>query len=422
MASIGNRKFAVAFHRFRFNMIRPVADRLQLSTLSAPCLITSLLVVTVFGVHLLTDFRTCFPAPLYNRKEANVSTVVSVSSQFGYDDNRSSTSSNSTDSSPILTPRLLVNVDHLCDARDRDDANVTSLPLYLVIVHSRPDEVGQAQRDAIRATWGSNARKLLDGPLQKPDIRIVFVVGLPSLAVPQVRREKPVKTMHDADFAKLRHESELYGDLVVADFVDAYRRLTVKSLIGMHWARTWCSSAQYIVKVDDDVFLFVDLLPEVVQRWRRSKVAADRGIDDDKNDLMIGSLNVDAKVQRRGVWRVDRRTFAADRFPPYCSGNVYVMTSSAVDLLLMTAKADEQISAANLFPLEDVYVTSMLAAKSGLRCRHDDAFPHWHVGPTGSNVKRMCARKLIAVHNVDYQRMYGVNDDMMTRGCYRKEK
>ena len=95
------------------------------------------------------------------------------------------------------------------------------------------------------------------------------------------------------------------------------------------------------------------------------------------------------------------------------------MTSSAVDRLLVTATTDEQLNAANPFPLEDVYVTSMLAAKSGVQCRHDDTFPHWYIGPTGSNVQRMCARRLIAVHNVDYQRMYLVNSKMVTGGCYR---
>ena len=147
MATISFRKLAVAFHCFRFKT-RLVSDRHELSAMSsAPCLVTSLLTLTViFGVHLLTDFRTSCSAPICNRKSdvtAASESIVDVASPL-FDVNASSTSSKTNQSSFDFTTRLLVNADHLCDARDGDDFNVTSHPLFLVIVHSRPNEIGQA--------------------------------------------------------------------------------------------------------------------------------------------------------------------------------------------------------------------------------------------------------------------------------------
>ena len=66
----------------------------------------------------------------------------------------------------------------------------------------------------------------------------------------------------------MRRESRLYADVIVADFVDAYRRLSLKSLFGLVWARRHCRAARFIVKVDDDVYLRPDLLPQVHQLRR----------------------------------------------------------------------------------------------------------------------------------------------------------
>jgi len=132
--------------------------------------------------------------------------------------------------------------------------------------------------------------------------------------------------------------------------------------------------------------------------------------DDDDDAIIVGSLNVNATVQRRGRWRVDASRFPAPVFPAYCSGNAYAMRSSVADRLLAVAERDDDArsTAAAPFPLEDVYVTALLAAGAGARCVNDDAFPRWDVGPSRANVERLRRGSLLAVHNVDYTQMYDV--------------
>ena len=133
--------------------------------------------------------------------------------------------------------------------------------------------------------------------------------------------------------------------------------------------------------------------------------------------MIVGSLNVNSTVQRSGRWRVGQRQFASSTFPVYCSGNAYAMTSALADRLLAVARVDAARRSAAPFPLEDVYITALLAAAVGARCVHDDAFPRWDVGPTRANVERLRNGSLLAVHNVDYTQMYDVmrslndNDD-----------
>jgi len=278
--------------------------------------------------------------------------------------------------------RFIVNNVHLCDPVVDDDG-MTSFPVYVVIVHSRPGQRGRMQRDAIRVTWGSPLHRRV----AEPDIRLAFMLG----------RDRECSGVVDSPCSEaVRRESRLYGDVIAADFDDTYRNLSLKSLSGLVWARRHCRAAGYIVKADDDVYMRPELLPQLHQLTSHSS-----------DHVIIGSLNVNSTVQRRGLWRVDERAFPASVFPPYCSGNVYAMTSSVADRLLKVAKT---VGEPEPFPLEDVYITALLATSAGARCVHDDAFPRWDVGPSRANVERLRNGSLLAVHNVHYTQMYDLRN------------
>ena len=238
------------------------------------------------------------------------------------------------------------------------------------------------QRDAIRVTWGSPLHRRV----AEPDIRLAFMLG---------RDRWCTGVVGSSCSEAVRRESRLYRDVVVADFEDTYRSLSLKSLSGLVWARRHCRAASYIVKVDDDVYMRPELLPHVRQLISQSS-----------DHVIVGSLNVNSSVQRRGLWRVDERAFPELVFPPYCSGNMYAMTSSVADRLLEVAATTVGEPAPAPFPLEDVYITALLATPAGARCVHDDAFPRWDVGPSRTNVERLRNGTLLALHNVYYTQMY----------------
>ena len=337
-----------------------------------------LLLVTLFTTAMLVTITLLMSrlTPIVCTERPHCVAAVNRKHQRSLSENNSV---NPTNSSTSGHRRFIVNNVHLCDGVVDDDG-MTSFPVFVVIVHSRPGQRGRMQRDAIRATWGSTLHRRV----AEPDIRLAFMLG----------RDQECVNVASSCSAALRRESRLYRDVIIADFVDTYRSLSLKSLSGLTWARRHCRAARYIVKVDDDVYMRPELLPRLRQLT-----------SDCSESVIVGSLNVNSTVQRRGLWRVDDRTFPAPVFPPYCSGNTYAMTSSVADRLLTVAKTDGESAP---FPLEDVYVTALLATSVGAKCVHDDAFPRWDVGPSRANVERLRDGSLLAIHSVHYTQMYDI--------------
>ena len=128
--------------------------------------------------------------------------------------------------------------------------------------------------------------------------------------------------------------------------MDTYRNLTMKSIFGLKWVSTYCSIAQYILKTDDDTYFNIEALTELLI------------INNDTT--ILGSLNVNSSVQRQGLWQVDKTLFPNCIYPPYCSGCAYLI---AQHLLPSMLAATEYIP---LIPIEDVYITGILAKVIGL--------------------------------------------------------
>ena len=113
--------------------------------------------------------------------------------------------------------------------------NSSSDELFLVIfVHSAPRNFDK--RQSIRSTWG-NENNLINS---HNEFRLVFLVG-------QVDNPSLQK--------KLDEENYLYHDLVQGNFIDSYRNLTYKHVMGLKWVVYYCQNAKYIFKTDDDIFV-----------------------------------------------------------------------------------------------------------------------------------------------------------------------
>ena len=66
-------------------------------------------------------------------------------------------------------------------------------------------------------------------------------------------------------------ESRTYGDILQEDFVDSYMNLTLKSVMGLKWASTYCSQTQYLLKTDDDIFVNVPVLLTYLQEASKTR-------------------------------------------------------------------------------------------------------------------------------------------------------
>lgn len=216
----------------------------------------------------------------------------------------------------------VVNNIHICEG-------IKSLKT-LVLVHSAVRHFDR--RLSFRETWANY--KLFSSNF----MRVVFVLG----------------TTEDREIQnRIMKESSENGDIVQGDFLDVYRNLSHKAITGLRWIHERCSQAQFIVKVDDDVFLNVFTLFNLLTKEFSGK---DRHIW----CHMLPGRN-DAIPRKGTKWDVAPNEFQDFVCYPFafCRGYIVIYTSDIVSGLFEKAKSTP------LFHLDDVFVYGMLAAKTG---------------------------------------------------------
>ncbi|KAK2190251.1 hypothetical protein NP493_85g04033 [Ridgeia piscesae] len=267
---------------------------------------------------------------------------------------------------PINEPRL-------CAA---DEYSNPSVPFLLITVQSHASN--KLARDAIRDTWGRISRDFF----RKTPVRIVFILGAVHGTVQR---------------NKIKKESASYRDLISADFVDTYRNLSLKSLASFYWARQFCLRAKYLLKTDDNMYHNVTTL----MRWLEMENTTITG-------GIVGRLHINSTVYRYGPWKLDESLYPSRIYPPYCAGCAYLVSLSMAGRLL---EASQRVP---LLPIEDVYITGLLARAVGTQCSNNFRFSEWNNGPMSDNICAMVSGNTFSVHHVDHWRMYAIHRNSQT--------
>lgn len=197
----------------------------------------------------------------------------------------------------------------------------------ILIVISAPENV--LRRQVIRSTWGHPE---VTQPLS---LGVVFVLG--------EAKDAPVGRLVD-------WEAEVYGDIVQTTFMDNYESLSLKTIAGLKWVLDYCHKSNFVIKVDDDVFVNVYALKRFLKDEK-----------DKESSLMCLVWNDMPVIHRRSTkWPIMMDQFNGSVFPTYCSGSAYIMG-------LPVAKSLYQSSlSVPTFWLEDVFVTGILAQHAGI--------------------------------------------------------
>lgn len=223
-----------------------------------------------------------------------------------------------------------------------------AVPLLLIMVLSSFRKESLKERQSVRSTYGVLAKGgQWPGKPMPASVRLVFLLGKP----PSEEERK-----------RIEDESRKYGDLLVGDFVDSYRNLTLKVLLGLRWALDHCSKVGYVMKVDDDIFVNLPLLTTFL---------LSRG----ENNAVYGhTYDPSSLVMREGKWSVPSESYPMEVYPIYMSGAAYVISVDAVRTLLETS------SRFPVLPVEDVYITGILAVAGGVRRMSTSGFTFQNEG------------------------------------------
>lgn len=197
--------------------------------------------------------------------------------------------------------------------------------------------------------------------------------------------------------------------------MDSYNNLTLKSLSLISWAHKFCKNANYVFKIDDDVFLNTKMFHDLIICITKARNDIYKKLYQE-NTITIGEDNVQDKFDQGSVvqpssstelaecesfkpyglinyyvnskshdyesyifggylykgvqadrnpsskWYLDRSVYRYDRLPPFLSGTAYFMSSNIIPHLLHEAQHHPVIS------LEDVYMSGIIGSQ-GLKLK-----------------------------------------------------
>lgn len=247
----------------------------------------------------------------------------------------------------------------------------------IVVVCSAVDHV--KQREAIRNSWAKRSK-------MPAGARVVFFLG---------------RSKNDTHQAEIKEESLAHGDVLQENFLDSYSNLTVKSLMLLKWFSNSCDRVPYVLKTDDDVFVNVKNLLDLV-------------VANTKSNLLMGSLICGAVPIRDpyNKYYCPKYMFEEKVYPNYLSGTGYLMSRSTAAVLL------EASSTVPVFHLEDIYLTGIVARAVGLRPEDSYQFSYLK-----AHLKPCLYAQIITSHHLNPEEMVSMAKKARTvKHCKKLKK
>ncbi|XP_006820416.1 UDP-GalNAc:beta-1,3-N-acetylgalactosaminyltransferase 1-like [Saccoglossus kowalevskii] len=224
----------------------------------------------------------------------------------------------------------------------------------LIMTVSAPANV-QA-RTVIRESRGKIKR------ISEREIGQIFVMGMPD---------------NNNDLGRLRSESTSYKDILLIDFTDGYRMLTLKSMIMFEWFTEYCQNVQYMVKTDDDILIILQNLISFLKSAPSTGFAS-------------GFLRQNGKAWRNTKVknRASITQWPYPMYPPYLAGLAIVLSRDVV------IRIHDISMYVKMYHIEDVHI-GILFALLGITPQHSTRF---EIEEIKACDKLCCRGDMIAIH------------------------
>lgn len=223
----------------------------------------------------------------------------------------------------------------------------TKAPFLVLLIATEARQV--EARNAIRQTWGNESAVPAAGLVR------LFLLG---------KTEGDLGTLQQRT---LEAESQRYHDILQQDFLDSYKNLTIKTLMGMNWVALHCPRASYVMKTDSDMFVNTEYL---VYKLLRPEIKPKKNYFTGNNMRGFGPNR-----NKNSKWYMPPEMYPDDKYPTFCSGTGYVFSGDLASKIYGVS-----LSVGHLH-LEDVYVGICLA-KLGIEPTppaNAFLFNHWRV-------------------------------------------
>lgn len=253
----------------------------------------------------------------------------------------------------------------------------------LILVPSIPQNFHM--RNASRFTYGQFSRdkiSIINNHKVKFKIRILYILGKTSDSV----------CSHD-----VREESDKYGDIVEINFTDSYQNLTVKMLHGFKWVNDFCPGVRFVVKADEDVYINVIQLTDILQRHEDLYSSI---------PFVLGTIHSSkerTQVLREGKWGVSYKEMPLNFYPPYAQGNCYVISGGLVSGIVQKAQYLPYLS------IEDAFITGIVAGKIlGAQIVHVNRNANWLCPSVAPDACRFLRYRYVSMSNMTPEIMFEI--------------
>lgn len=148
-------------------------------------------------------------------------------------------------------------------------------------------------RHVIRDTWGT---------LVKP----IFLIGTSSSSIVNTSKV-------GNDTITIKHEAEIFNDIILEDFIDTYDNLTLKTGFALKNFLRHFRHSKYFMKIDDDVLLNVAKLHEALREAPENS--------------LIGQLTKNSRPVQdvTNKWFMPECIYKDEFYPDYLQGPAYII-------------------------------------------------------------------------------------------------
>jgi len=167
-------------------------------------------------------------------------------------------------------------------------------------------------------------------------------------------------------------EEQVFGDLLIGNFIDSFRNLTIKVLLGFNFAAEFCnqenSDINFILQIDDDQFINYDAVEELALKRYSSE----------SSGMFLSCFRYSNTINRNPFSKrfVSRHEVSSDSFPNYCPGCFSMTDVRSLQNIMATLTKPE---AKYPFWQDDVWLTGMLRSLSDVKIhRIDEKFRNVH--------------------------------------------
>lgn len=181
------------------------------------------------------------------------------------------------------------------------------------------------RRDAVRKTWGK------EQTINGKRIKTLFLLGSPA-------NGKDIRNLQKL----IEFEDRIYGDILQWDFMDTFFNLTLKEVNFLKWFDIHCSSAKFIFKGDDDVFVNTDNLLEFIG----FKIEDRKVLNLFVGDTISKAIPI---RNRQSKYYIPKELYDKP-YPPYVGGGGFLMSSQLARRLFVVSEDVE------LYPIDDVFL------------------------------------------------------------------